>query len=240
MTITSAPDYCWIILIEGHNVLDKTFKEYVLPFCVISSYIKILKIFITFINILRRKIKLYSGGKILILIAVLLIISGCSIQYNVITANQFIQMKDINLAVSKFIVINNEVIQDSSFKSKYIVEMLRAIYNKNKAETNSIITGMEVNCKDSDQMWFCRGLYAFHDYDYVKAISCLKKYDADEFKYLKHVYIGFAKMELRKRKLKRYSDKEILSDYQTALNHTDDEKIKESIRLYVRYIRHGV
>jgi len=177
-----------------------------------------------------------SDLRMLSFLLVCLFLMSCSAKYPIVSVEYFEKMDTI--PHKQYIVIQN-VMYDETNQVPSDVQYVISLLKKNSMkETEAYIKEMADSEYDKNSIDFCKGLFCFYKKDYTQSISFLENTQIKEYVYLKHLLIGDCMLEINKSS-ERFSEKEILSQYQLAMDNCFSETIKEVIKIHVKFAKYG-
>jgi outer membrane PBP1 activator LpoA protein len=186
-----------------------------------------------------RKTNQRSFIRIIPVILLFMMIAGCAAKYPLISVNQVKKLK-VNgyLPQKQYIIINKSLENLDSSSNDEILTVLQFINQKKLKEAENYIQSLS----DSDQntVQFCKGLLHFYQKQYAVAYYKLDKIEIEEYNYLRYLLVGDCMMEMNTSPVdKHFNKSEILLQFQKSMDTCHNEKIKEVIKIHIKYVQYG-
>ncbi|MCF7918515.1 MAG: hypothetical protein K9N06_01200 [Candidatus Cloacimonetes bacterium] len=186
-----------------------------------------------------NKINQRSFFRIIPVILLFMLIAGCAAKYPLISVNQVKDLKvDGYLPQKQYIIINKSLENPDPSDSDEVLTVLQFISQEKLQEAENYI--QTLSGSDQNIMQFCKGLLHFYQKKYAVAYFELDKIEIEEYNYLRYLLIGDCMMEMNNKPVdKHFRKSEILLQFQKSMDTCHNEKIKEVIRIHIKYVQYG-
>lgn len=163
--------------------------------------------------------------------------AGCRAQYPVVSVqevSQKIAEKPLN---NRLYIVLPEFDDSTKVRHDTILQTLYLIQSKKTRKASDFVQTLAT--ANQDTLNFCKGVLLFYQNEYTTAYTMLQKSNVPDYTYLKFLIIGDCMREIRNSDATRHTLRDILKQYQLAMNATDNKTIKKIIAMHVKFAKYG-
>ena len=170
---------------------------------------------------------------LLLTIIMLLALVGCVQKYPIVTLEEIEPMKDY-LPQKQYILLEEPAeIND-------INKVMLFLKDKDIKKAKELVSSLRNKGEKEKKLNFHDGLIAFFEKKYSVALHMLELAEIDSYKHLKYLIIGDCMYEMMiDPNYKNFTTKQILDNYQKALDYCKTEIYKEIIKMHIKYAKYG-
>ena len=177
---------------------------------------------------------------ILITMMILFISVGCVQKYPIVTVEEIeaIKAEKGGLPQIQYILFGES--DEANPEHTNLSEVMSFLKEKEFEKAGGLVNSLKKNGMNEKKLNFYNGLIAFYEGKYSVALHLLRLAEVDEYKHLKYVIIGDSMYEMTlDSNYMNFSTKQILDNYQKALDYCEVDVCKEIINMHIKYAKYG-
>ena len=170
-----------------------------------------------------------------------LLFISCSVKYPIISVSKLNEMKKKKpIPHKQYIILQKSIENLDPSESDEILNTFYLIFNKQFNEAEKHIQLLSNTNSDENIIHFCNGLLNFFSENYSLAYQDLNNSEIENYNYLKYLLIGDCMLEMNNKPLnKNFSKREILFQFQKAMDSCGVEEIKDIIKIHIKFAKYG-
>lgn len=171
---------------------------------------------------------------------ILFTLVGCVQKYPIVTVEEVETIKAEKGELPQIQYILFEESDDANPEHTDLSEVMSFLKEKEFEKAEGLVTSLKINGMNEKKLNFYNGLIAFYKGKYSIALHLLKLAEVDEYKHLQYVIIGDSMYEMTlDSNYMNFSTKQILDNYQKALDYCEIDVCKEIINMHIKYAKYG-
>ena len=176
----------------------------------------------------------------LIIIVILFVLVGCVQKYPIVTLEEIkaIKAKKGDLPQIQYILLGESA--DVNTEQTNLGKVMLFLKEKEFEEAGELVNSLRNNGMSDEKLNFYNGLIAFFEEEYSVALHLMELAEVDNYKHLQYVIIGDCMYEMTiNSDYKNFTTRQILDNYQKALDYCETDVCKEIINVHIKYAKYG-
>lgn len=177
---------------------------------------------------------------LLIVIVILFVLLGCVQKYPIVTVEEIKAIKAEKGYLPQIQYILQGESADVSTELTDLGEVMVFLKEKEFKEAQELVNSLKNNGMNEEKLNFYNGLIAFFEGKYSVALHLLELTEVEKYKHLQYVIIGDCMYEMTMNSdYKNFTTRQILDNYQKALDYCESDVCKEIINMHIKYAKYG-